>query len=43
MKRRPGMARPASEEEQVMRKHHHLLPKIVVILRIRVKIVISRR
>jgi hypothetical protein len=43
MKRRPGMARPASEEKKVMTNHHHLLPKIVVILRIRVKITISRR
>jgi hypothetical protein len=32
MKRRPGVARPASEEEKVMSDHHHLLPKIVVIL-----------
>jgi len=37
------LARPASEEEKVMSKHHKLLPKIVVILRIRVKIVISRK
>jgi len=43
MKRRPGVARPASEEEKVMSDHHHLLPKIVVILRIRVKIIIKRR
>jgi hypothetical protein len=43
MKRRPGWARPASEEEKVMNDHHHLLPKIVVILRIRVKIIIKRR
>jgi hypothetical protein len=29
--------------EKVMDKHHSLLPKIVVILRIRVKIIIGRR
>jgi hypothetical protein len=30
-------------EERVMMDHHELLPKIVVILRIRVKIIIGRK
>lgn len=43
MKRRPGIGPAGVEREKVMRKHHSLLPKIVVILRIRVKIIIKRR
>jgi hypothetical protein len=43
MKRRPGIGPAGVEREKVMRRHHSLLPKIVVILRIRVKIIIARR
>jgi hypothetical protein len=36
------LARPASEEEKVMMHHHKLLPKTVVIPRIRAKVTIGR-
>jgi hypothetical protein len=42
MKRRPGLARPASEEEKVMMHHHKFLPKTVVIPRIRAKVTIGQ-
>ena len=40
----PAGAVPAGASvEEVMRKHRNLLPKIMLILRIRVKIIIVRR
>jgi hypothetical protein len=43
MKRRPGIGPAGVEREKVMTHHHSLLPKIVVILRICVKIIVRRR
>jgi len=37
------MGPAGASREKVMRKHHSLLPKIVMILRIRVKIILHRR
>ncbi len=43
MKMPVGIGPTGISEEEVMTNHHSFLPKIVVILRIRVKIIISRR
>jgi hypothetical protein len=38
-----GIGPTGASTEEVMRKHRNLLPKIMLILRIRVKIIIVRR
>ena len=43
MKTPAGTGPTGASREKVMSNHHSLLPKIVVILRIRVKIVFGRK
>jgi hypothetical protein len=43
MKAPAGAGPTGASVEEVMRKHRNLLPKIMLILRIRVKIIIIRR